>query len=196
MISGIDRSEGQGASLRPSWWGRLLWSIGIGAAGLLLAVVLFVRPKLLQPVGSSLVEVLLASGTLLGLSALASSSTLKGSAYGKLINMAIAVTVIGALFKIQHWPGANVLVTGGMIAVLITYCFHYARKATKRASDHMKLGWGVTWIGSSLVKFLHLLSWADQIRSVSFLLLWTTMILFAWENRISNDTYGQGPVPR
>ncbi len=30
--------------------------------------------------------------------------------------LGIAITIIGALFKIMHWPGANALLTTGLLA--------------------------------------------------------------------------------
>jgi uncharacterized membrane protein YoaK (UPF0700 family) len=30
--------------------------------------------------------------------------------------LGIAITIIGALFKIMHWPGANVLLTTGLLS--------------------------------------------------------------------------------
>lgn len=185
----------EGHPVQPRWWRRLIWSIGVGAVGLVMGLAFRVSQDHSR-YGARLTEVLLATASLLGLSVLVSSSTLKRSRAWRYISIATAIIVIGALFKIQHWPGADMLVAIGSFAIMVSYGLHYARKIRKRWSDHLKLLWVLTWVSSSLIRFLHLVSWSGAMQFASFVLMWTALVVLAWENRTSNRTHGGGTVQR
>jgi len=71
------------------------------------------------------------------------------------LRVAIAVLVLGIVFKLQHWPMAMVLVIIGAMAIVLLYPFRYAAKPRKAFLDHVKLGLAITWPSSMVLQLMH-----------------------------------------
>lgn len=50
-----------------------------------------------------------------------------------------AFVIIGALFKIQHYPYSNMFITVGWLGILLIYGFSFTKKPIKNALDFLKL---------------------------------------------------------
>lgn len=57
----------------------------------------------------------------------------------KLLGISIALICVGALFKIQHYPGASMIMTAGMGSIVIFYLVHFLKKRSKVIQDYTKM---------------------------------------------------------
>ncbi len=71
------------------------------------------------------------------------------------LRVALAVVVVGLVFKIQHWPMAMALVVTGASAIVLLYPFRYAAKSEKTFLDHVKLGLAILWPASVVFQQIH-----------------------------------------
>lgn len=56
-----------------------------------------------------------------------------------LVRLAISLLLIGALFKIMHWPGADILIISSALVLIIAYLSHFFYKPRKMPIDYGKL---------------------------------------------------------
>ncbi len=91
------------------------------------------------------------------------------------LRVAIAVLVLGIVFKLQHWPMAMVPVIVGAMAIVLLYPFRYAAKPQKAFLDHVKLGLAITWPSSMVLQLMHW-PYADVLGLLAsaFGLVWIT----------------------
>jgi len=79
----------------------------------------------------------------------------------KLYGIGASVVIIGALFKIQHWPLASIMLTAGLLTEAIIFFFSALSRFMKRSTGH----WYILNLPVYLKKeksFLH----TDQANSV------------------------------
>lgn len=115
-------------------------------------------------------------GQLLGLIMLVHNGTISTTIYWKIIKFCIGVAMIGAMFKIQHWVGANIILTTSFICIAITYSVRFFRKTKKEHLDILKFLWIVTAYICSALILQHLIP--SEIMTIAFLLFWLTIIVF------------------
>jgi len=70
---------------------------------------------------------------------LISGGTIIGTWYFRLSLWLGGLLLLGALFKISHYPGASVLLFGGVGGLMLTYGVRFARKPTQDQFDAVKL---------------------------------------------------------
>lgn len=61
--------------------------------------------------------------------------------YGRLTLLLIAVTIVGLLFKLQHWPSAALLMFIGLAGIMVVYLFRFLAKSSKNLVDILKMLW-------------------------------------------------------
>ncbi|MCD6065704.1 MAG: hypothetical protein K0S33_530 [Bacteroidetes bacterium] len=71
------------------------------------------------------------------------------------IRIAIALLLIGALFKIQHWLYGDLLMVTAFVAIAILYVFRFSWKNTKKPVDHVKLVFVVCWSFNGVFTIMH-----------------------------------------
>ena len=71
------------------------------------------------------------------------------------LRLAIGVLLMGALFKIQHWPLADALLIIGVTAVVVLYVPRYLAKPERRFMDHVKLLLVLSWPTGYLFSVMH-----------------------------------------
>lgn len=76
---------------------------------------------------------------LLAWALLVSGGTIIGTGYFRLMLLLAGLLLVGVLFKIQHLPGASVLLFGGLGGLLLTYLVRFVRKPAKGQFDVVKL---------------------------------------------------------
>lgn len=81
---------------------------------------------------------------LFGLILLLRNSSLTKTIYIRIISFLIAIIIIGAMFKIMHWPGSAIMLSIGLIGIPIVYSFRFIKKTVKQLLDILKLAWVVT----------------------------------------------------
>jgi len=92
------------------------------------------------------------------------------------LRISISVLIIGMLFKIQHWPYANVIIVSAFSSIAILYSFRFGAKKEKKLIDYVKLILVVFWCISGSLKTLHFpfQLFFQMIASIAFL-SWITM---------------------
>jgi hypothetical protein len=119
---------------------QLTTLIAIGAIVLfyIMALIDYFRPATF---GSEYVEsfTLLSSANKIVLITLLINGTLVDSRKFIIIKIALGVTLLGAILKILHYPGAYEALALGSAAIIITYVLHFNSKSTKNFLDILKL---------------------------------------------------------
>ena len=175
------------AEAYPHWRNRLIWSAGLAVLGLLLAFVITLchgsDPDLLFGP-----EVLMLIAQLTAIQVLWKRGSFRSPMFFTLFAMAVGVVLIGALFKIQHWPTADLLLLCGSAGLILIYGLHYLRKRSKRPSDHLKLIWIVCAVSAAIIRVEHLWRFADELAMLAVLLFWSMVGVYAWEQRMQRHT--------
>jgi hypothetical protein len=73
----------------------------------------------------------------------------------RLIFLGFAITILGALFKIMHWPFSSPLLIIGMLFIPTIYLIHFYHKSIKEFLDYLKLVWVFSFYILSLSILLH-----------------------------------------
>jgi len=68
----------------------------------------------------------------------------------------IVILVVGMLFKIQHWPYANLILVIAFSTLALSYPFRFIKKQEKKFLDYTKLILVVFWSISGIFIILHL----------------------------------------
>lgn len=74
------------------------------------------------------------------------------------IRLALIVLIIGALFKVMHWPYSKelMLIGGGLVSTLYTIRFLF--KKQKNRMDYVKIAFVLLWLSSYLINVFHIYS--------------------------------------
>ena len=91
--------------------------------------------------------------------------------------------IIGAWFKLQHWPGANIIASVGLVIMIVVYAVHYGQKPSKRLSDHLKLVWVLASFGASVLAFSYLVNWVYELKSAALVIFWCAFAAFVIEHK-------------
>ncbi len=89
------------------------------------------------------------------------------------IRLALIVLIIGALFKIMHWPNSKELMLIGALSVAVLYTIRFLNKAHKKTLDYIKLSLILLWLHNYFVQSFHLYK-------IPFLLEICFIILLIW----------------
>lgn len=71
------------------------------------------------------------------------------------LQVAVMLVIIGGLFKVQHWPAANIILTVGFTGILLLYPVRYFNKQDKKPIDHVKLLLAITWALNGMFVIFH-----------------------------------------
>ncbi|HYV94218.1 MAG TPA: hypothetical protein VE978_20755 [Chitinophagales bacterium] len=80
----------------------------------------------------TLIIVMGSIASLFGLMIVYRTSTIQGTKYFRIIQMCLALTIIGIVFHIQHWRGWEIIVLIGTAVLIVTYSFRFAFKKGKK----------------------------------------------------------------
>lgn len=97
---------------------------------------------------------------------------MKKKILGAPLRISIAFLIVGMLFKIQHWPYANLIIVSAFIAIALLYSFRFGNKEKKILLDYIKLSLVVFWSVNGIFTILHLPYKVifQLIASISFIL--------------------------
>ena len=172
------------ASDHNDWRTQIAWGAGIWALG----TVLFLVLGLTYGADTEVIVApwaFIAIGKLVAIRVLWKRGTFKNPPIWRVAGLTVAVTLFGVLFKIQHWPLADTLLILGISALVVTYTVHYALKASKRMSDHLKAGWVIVNSGAALIRVEHWSTIANELNYVAIALFWCMVIAYQREQRIA-----------
>jgi hypothetical protein len=106
-----------------------------------------------------------------------------------LVVIAVVLACVGALFKIEHWAGADALLILGAALLLATYCWWFKAKATSGLLDYLKLGW-VSGVATCLVVVALFQPLVRLVAGITDALFWAMALLFVYQRWIRRP----GPV--
>lgn len=120
-------------------------------------------------------------------------TVLSTSPYAQIIPLLISVLLIGSLFKILHWPYANVLLMAGYFGFAILYTVRFILKPTHKLLDAVKWLWACALSVSVVFKLLH---WAygDILLGLQEVLFWTLVFTVYYEFVLSPKKSPTDPV--
>lgn len=113
-----------------------------------------------------------------GLIFLIRNGTFRKTIFLKITIGFLALTALGILFKIMHWPGTKLCLTIGLIGIIITYAIHFSKKITKKRQDILRLIWVLS---SSIISWTILMHiFQGNFTHISNSILYITIADFAY----------------
>lgn len=88
----------------------------------------------------------------------------------------ISMLLIGSLFKVNHWPLSNLLITTAYIGIVILYSISFFKKPIKKRLDILKLIWVLLEFCSNLLIFFHIIS--NEYSTIPMVLLFLMVFEF------------------
>ena len=113
-------------------------------------------------------------GGISGLLMLLRNGTFIKTRYYKYLLGLISIIIIGALFKIMHWPFGNLTLSTGLICIIIVYFFSFLNKPIKKRLDFIKLIWVTISYSTSVLILFRIISKEYQILASA--ILWIMII--------------------
>lgn len=98
------------------------------------------------------------------------------------VRFAIGILIIGALFKIMHWPAANIIMSAAFILILLFYAFKIYKKEERIALDFIKLILIGFWCIQGVLSINHL-PFAQYFKYG----FWASFILWFLVEYLAND---------
>lgn len=143
--------------------------------GLFIALIAFITTEYTNyKEAESLINLGLSISEVAGFIMLVRNGTFIKTRFFRFFKLAFAVVLIGALFKILHYPYGNEIVAIGLICIIIVYTFSFLNKPIKKRLDIIKLIWVVVAYTNTILVFLHLIG--DDYRIISASVLWLAVI--------------------
>jgi len=129
-----------------------------------------------QKLGETLNTIGLSLAQLIGLIMLVTNGTILTTKIFRTIQIGIGFLMIGAIFKIMHWPGASIILLVSMFTIAITYLVRFIYKKNKIRLDVLKLLWVLFAYIGGLFILMHLLP--PEFGNLTHLILWLAIIDF------------------
>ncbi|SFI60655.1 hypothetical protein SAMN05443431_101444 [Olleya namhaensis] len=82
--------------------------------------------------------------------------TIEPKKFSLLLRICVSILLIGALFKIMHWPYSNTLMLISILGILILYPLRFIPIVEKSTMDYVKLALVVLWCFNYLITIFHL----------------------------------------
>jgi len=93
--------------------------------------------------------------------------------FSLVLRFCLSILILGALFKVMHWPYANQLMLPAVSGILIFYTIRFLLKETKERLDYVKLLLVLTWSLHYLITVFHLFYLPEFV-------VYIPLILFGW----------------
>jgi hypothetical protein len=72
------------------------------------------------------------------------------------LRLCLALLIIGAMFKIMHWPFSDLIICTSLTAIPVLYSFRYIHKQKKSFDDHLTLVLVIFWCANAAITIEHL----------------------------------------
>lgn len=150
--------------------------------GTILAFVGLIAIALSHPkIGYSILNIGLSITNLLGLALFYKNSSTANTIYFVFISILIMVIMVGAMFKIMHWPGSLMALEIGLIGIPCVYMLRFYNKPKKQLLDIIKLIWLITAFITALGVMMH---WFPRdLKYLPNLIMLAAVIQFALDCR-------------
>ncbi|MFL5729538.1 MAG: GldL-related protein [Cytophagaceae bacterium] len=108
-----------------------------------------------------------------GIFFLLKNGTFLHSTYFRWISACFSITILGALFKIMHWPFSGPMLIISMAGIPIIYGLHFYTKPIKETLDYVKLIWVLLFF---LLRLAYMMHWYQNqdlllVSSILFFLI-------------------------
>lgn len=100
----------------------------------------------------------------------------------KMLKLSISIIILGALFKLMHWPHHGTLLIIGFVSVIGVYILSFINKPLKKRLDITKLFWVIVAYSGGLLSLLKLINHDYQVLSSA--LMWLATIDYLISSRI------------
>ena len=115
-------------------------------------------------------------GHLLALLLLMKNGTIYKTTYWRIIQFSFGLTILGAMFKIMHWPFAGPILLTSFLSIVITYTIRFYNKKEKRRLDILKFIWVLSYYTGATLIIQH---WGPyEVAYFSLGILWLMIIDF------------------
>ncbi len=104
------------------------------------------------------------------------------------VRISIGFLIIGAMFKIMHWPAANVIVIGSLLSIGLFSAARFIAIKTKVALDYIRLMLAESFVINAIFGFLH---WPYKV--IPWTLLFISFILWIW---FDGFAFSQNKTPK
>ena len=104
------------------------------------------------------------------------------------VRISIGFLIIGAMFKIMHWPAANVIVIGSLLSIGLFSAARFIAIKTKVALDYIRLMLAESFVINAIFGFLH---WLYKV--IPWTLLFISFILWIW---FDGFAFSQNKTPK
>jgi hypothetical protein len=156
--------------------------IGVGIVIAVVGCGLLLNPALMS-IGYSLIQKGVGFAVLFTIALLLRNGTFMYSRYFKVMNLMIAVVICGALLRILHVSGANILFLAACAGIIIIYTAWFVVKKKQHLSlDILKLLWAITFFAASDFKLNHWL-YAGTLSNIADILLLLALANYLWIQR-------------
>jgi hypothetical protein len=71
------------------------------------------------------------------------------------LGISIALVLVGAMFKLMHWKGADLMIGSGLASVGALYLVHFVKKPGKAIADAGKLAFLLTFLAGKYFRLMH-----------------------------------------
>ncbi len=91
--------------------------------------------------------------------------------YSRIAMGLVAFVLIGAAFKIMHWPFNSILIGVGCIGIVIVYGISFLKKPIKKRLDYLKLAWVMVRYLGALLAVYHIIGNEYHILTTALMIL-------------------------
>ncbi len=104
------------------------------------------------------------------------------------VRISIGFLIIGAMFKIMHWPGANVILLGSLLFIGLFSAARFISIKAKLPLDYIRLMLAESFVINAIFGFLH---WPYKV--IPWILLFISFILWIWYDGFA---FSQNKTPK
>ncbi len=149
--------------------------------GLITGFVLFLIDPL-KDFGYSVIMVALLLGQLNGLFLYFIESDIYRTIYFRLLIFGLLIFILGVVFKLQHWPKNNLILSTGAGFIVVIYFIRFLNKAKKRFLDYIKFFWLFMVVTGFIFKLYHW-HYGDIIMNASIGVFWLGLLYTLYEHK-------------
>jgi hypothetical protein len=111
-------------------------------------------------------------------------TTLNARPFAQLISLLISIGIIGALFKILHWEGANTILLAAFFGIPALYTVRFILRPTHRLTDFLKWLWVLAEGAAIAFRTLHW-KYGDEIAGAEEVILWAMIFSVYYDLMLS-----------
>lgn len=96
------------------------------------------------------------------------------SKFFRYLKLVFPIMLISLVFKLMHWPFADVLVITGLLGLILVYFLSFLSKPVKKRLDYLKLAWVLIVYFIGYLNYKHLIG--DEYHILGSVFMWLAII--------------------